>query len=448
MTVNALIMGDFESLRGALVKAIAAFPDKRTGSNLQYSMQDIGMAAFSVFFTQSPSFLAHQQSMVDRKGLSNAKTVFGMGKIPTDNHIRSVLDPVSPEHLTPVFDQLNQALLGRDELKDFVGINETRLIALDGTWYFSSDNIHCDECSSIEHANGTITHYHSAVTPVVVAPGHKVAIPLPPEFIRPQDGKKKQDCEINASKRWIEQHKDKPYCKNSTILGDDLYSKTPFCKQLLDSGFHFLFVCKPDSHKGLTDWINGLKFGKDLAEKVVHRWTGKIRETWTYRFANHVPLTDMDEPLMVNWCELTITNEKGQVLYRNAFVTDHSITDENVEMVVESGRARWKIENENNNTLKTKGYHLEHNFGHGKQNLSSLLAAMNILAFLFHTFLEFSDGKYKDLRRKLGARKRFFEHIRALTCYICFRNWDRMLDFMIESYDNPIDSEDLAKYSA
>ena len=50
-----------------------------------------------------------------------------------------------------------------------------------------------------------------------------------------------------------------------------------------------------------------------------------------------------------------------------------------------SGRARWKIENENNNTLKTKGYHLEHNFGHGQQHLSSLLDAMNILAFLFHT---------------------------------------------------------------
>ena len=73
---------------------------------------------------------------------------------------------------------------------------------------------------------------------------------------------------------------------------------------------------------------------------------------------------------------------------------------------------------------------------------------MNILAFLFHTFLEFTDGKYKDLRRKLGARKRFFEHVRALTCYVCFRNWDRMMDFMIESYDNQIAPEDLAKYSA
>ncbi len=91
-------------------------------------------------------------------------------------------------------------------------------------------------------------------------------------------------------------------------------------------------------------------------------------------YANQVPLADGDDALKVNWCELTVTNDQGEVLYLNAFITDFTLTDQNVESIVASGRARWKIENENNNTLKTKGYHLEHNFGHGKQHLSSLLA--------------------------------------------------------------------------
>jgi len=59
--------------------------------------------------------------------------------------------------------------------------------------------------------------------------------------------------------------------------------------------------------------------------------------------------------------------------------------------LAEGGRSRWKIENENNNTLKTKGYHLEHNFGHGKENLCSVLTSLNILAFLMHIFLDFND---------------------------------------------------------
>src|ERR1017187_8082179 len=74
-----------------------------------------------------------------------------------------------------------------------------------------------------------------------------------------------------------------------------------------------------------------------------------------------------------------------------------------------------RIENENNNTLKTKGYPLEHNFGHGQQPLASLLAAMNILAFLFHTVLGFADEHYRLIRATLPTRKtRSEEHTSEL----------------------------------
>ena len=81
------------------------------------------------------------------------------------------------------------------------------------------------------------------------------------------------------------------------------------------------------------------------------------------------------------------------------------ITQVNAVEMVEAGRTRWKVENENNNTLKTKGYHLEHNFGHGKKHLSSLLATMNLLAFLVHTLLEQMDSRYQLIRTKLPTRK-------------------------------------------
>jgi hypothetical protein len=78
--------------------------------------------------------------------------------------------------------------------------------------------------------------------------------------------------------------------------------------------------------------------------------------------------------------------------------------------VVEAGRARWKVENENNNTLKHHGYHLTHNFGHGRQHLSNLLVSLNLLAFLLHTVLALLDRKYQAIRAKLSSRKQFFQH--------------------------------------
>ena len=58
-----------------------------------YPIGDIGMAAFAVFFMQSPSFLAHQQRLQRGHGRSNAETLFGVEHTPRDNHIRTMLYP-------------------------------------------------------------------------------------------------------------------------------------------------------------------------------------------------------------------------------------------------------------------------------------------------------------------------------------------------------------------
>ena len=81
--------------------------------------------------------------------------------------------------------------------------------------------------------------------------------------------------------------------------------------------------------------------------------------------------------------------------------------------------------------LKTKGYHVEHNFGHGKQCLAAFLLSLNLLAFLCHTVLEWGDDHYALLRRVLARRQTFFEDIRALTRYMVFDSWQHLMEVMI-----------------
>lgn len=146
-------------------------------------------------------------------------------------------------------------------------------------------------------------------------------------------------------------------------------------------------------------------------------------------------MKDGNDALLVNWCELTLSRPEGKVVYKNSFATNHTITADNVPEIVLAGRTRWKVENENNNTLKTKGYNLEHNFGHGKQHLSSFLATLNILSLLFHTLLDLLDEKYKLLRSHLPTRQTFFNDLRALTRYLYFQSWDHLLTFMLEGLE-------------
>jgi len=94
-----------------------------------------------------------------------------------------------------------------------------------------------------------------------------------------------------------------------------------------------------------------------------------------------------------------------------------------------------KLKNENNNVLKTKGYHIEHNFGHGDQHLAALLLSLNLLAFLFHTVLDLVDEQYRAIRHALGTRQRFFQDLEALLRYFQFENWEAVLSFMFKGLE-------------
>ena len=420
----------------SLEQVFEKFPEHRRGKNSQYELTDAGMGAFSVFFTQSPSFLAYQRDLKLRKGRSNAEKLFALRDIPSDNQIRSLLDPISPSHLEDYYRQIFRDLEREGVLKGFQSFANKLLVAMDGTEYFSSKKIDCRQCSQRVLKNGEINYFHSVLTPVIVQPGNEHVISLEPEFITPQDGHEKQDCEIQAGKRWVEKHGDFYAKRGVTMLGDDLYSRQPFCQALKDKKLHFILVCKPDSHVSLYETVEFLDAQSVLGTKVVRNWNGRYAEIHTYRYANKLHLNGAPAAFEVNWCELSITREDtGAVVYKNAFVTDFEITDTTVEAIARDGRARWKVENENNNILKTKGYHIEHNFGHGHQHLASLLLSLNLLAFLLHTVLDLVNKQYRAIRQRLGRRRTFFQDLEALLRYFTFETWDEVFSFMFQGLE-------------
>lgn len=423
-----------EQLLSGLKGVCSRFTDNRCAERVAYSMADIGLSAFSLFFMQSESFLAYQRRLQDGLGTSNCRTLFGMQKIPTDNHIRTMLDEVSPSELQPAFDDMLETLQKHGGLKTFQKLGDRTLIALDGTEYFCSQKLGCPHCLTRKRNNGKIESYHTMLAATIVAPGHNMAVPLMPEFIAPQDGAEKQDCERNAAKRWLATHSKRIVALRPVYLGDALFACQPLAEAVLQTGADFLFVCKPDGHKTLYDFIKGATLDEH-AITLTH--PGKKRLTYRYRWIEGVPLRDAKDALNVNWIAVTITDARGKKTYDGAFVTSLPVTRENVAELVACARARWKIENESFNVLKNNGYHLEHNFGHGKKNLAMMFAAMNLLAFGFHTVCESLENDWRQARELKRARTRFFEHIRTLSAYLVFPSWKTLMTTLIESKPPP-----------
>jgi hypothetical protein len=422
----------FDHLQALLRQYTAGLPDVRQPSpNTRYTIQNAALGALGIFFMQSPSFLEYQRQLNPCQGHDNAQPLFGVEPIPCDNQIRTLLDPIAPRYFAPVFFAVFAHLEQQRWVEPLRVLAHPLFVSLDGTQYFSSQALHGRNCLTRQLSNGHTLYDHTAITPVIVCPGHAQVIALAPEYIMPQDGHAKQDCEPAAGKRWMTQHAAPLVPHHVTLLGDDLYSKAPFCALALHPGFNFILVGKPDSHPKLYERLAFWPPQGAITQCAQRRRKGRVTEVAIYRFINEVLLQGGKHALAVNWVEMTIVNaQTGAQLDYNTFLTNHRLSMANVAQVAQAGRGRWKIENENNNVLKTKGYHLEHNFGHGKQYLSATMLRLNLLAFLCHTGLEWSDERYALLRQVLTRRQTFFEDIRALTRYRVFESWQHRMDFM------------------
>ena len=415
-----------------LGEACARLPDRRHGRNTRYAMRDIGMAAFSLFFMQCPSFLAFQREWTARHGRSNAHTLFGLQKIPSDNHLRKQLDGVPPDPFDPVSHDLIKDIESQKGINDLRCLDDRVLIALDGTETFNSYRVHCPNGSIRQRANGQIQYHHSMLAATVVAPGQSKGLPLPPAFIRPQDGHKKQDCERPAVKRWLAHHDPQVSDLRPVTLGDDLYACQSVCQAILDAQGRFILTCKPDSHKTLYEYIHTPK-----THQHTHGKTGDYQRTDRYRWVHEVPLRDHPDALTVNGVEIEIVNPKGKVTYHNAFVTDIKVDQSNIAELAAAGRTRWKIENETFNVLKNQGYHLEHNFGHGKNTLSSVRVVLNLLAFAVHTACDLVETAWRAARARAGTRSGLFHTLRVLTRYHLFSAWDDLFTLLIDPTAQP-----------
>jgi hypothetical protein len=417
------VMKILDRLIGSLRGCCHSLPDLRQGGDVRYTMADIGLSAFSLFFMQSPSFLAHQRRLEEGQGRSNCQTLFGLDKIPSDNHIRALLDPVSPDHFHPVFAEVVAELEGSGGLEAFRQLGGHVLIALDGTEYHVSSKVHCQQCSTRKRGKDRTEHFHAMVSATVVAPDHNRVVPLEPEFIVPQDGHEKQDCESRAVRRWLERHGRRHARLKPVYLGDDLFSRQPICEAVRAVDGHFLFVCKPSSHQTVEEYLTGVDL-PTLSRKVKR---GRERFEYRYRWLSDVPLRGDAEALTVNWLMIEIVNAAGAVTYRNSFITDLDVGPDTVVDLAACGRARWKIENESFNVLKNNGYHLEHNFGHGKNNLSAVFVSLNLLAFAFHTVCDLAEDLWRRAMEKMGTRGRFFENLRSITTFVIFPTWEDLL---------------------
>ena len=394
-----------DALLSRLRMGFSTIADHRPGMH-KIPLPDALMSAFAMFSLKSPSLLAFD----DERKEGNLQQVYGIGQVPCDSRMREILDPVEPQSLRPLFKSVFGALQRGKALEEIVFIDGHYLLALDGTTYYASQEVHCDSCLERHHRNGTVTYSHQMLGALLLHPDRREVIPLMPEPIIKQDGTEKNDCERNAAKRFLSKlRQHHPHLK-LIVTEDSLSSNAPHIRTLIDHDCHYILGVKEGDHRYLFAQVAAAEQAGQV--RYYDRDDAQSGLRHRFRFANDLPLNEANADVRVNFLECWECD--GDKMQHFSWVTDLRVTKGTVYQIMRGGRARWGIENETFNTLKNQGYQFEHNFGHGYQNLSVVFALLMMLAFLVDQVQQLCCPLFQAVWTKMGSKRRLWERMRAL----------------------------------
>lgn len=418
----------FSSLRDLMVDRFSGVSDTRRPSRVSYSVSDTLMSAFAMMYFKDSSLLEYQRRWLSEIDTCNLTNVFKVKNPPGDTQFRKILDATDPDEIKPLFKDFLLRLQRQKYLEDYVFINDSYLVAIDGSEYFSSDKISCSGC--LRKKNGENTRYHHQILQsVLIHPDKKQVIPFAPEEVKNSDGTEKQDCELNAAKRLLPKLRDAHPKLKMILTQDGLFSNEKYISLAKTCDMSYILVAKPKDHKKMFEMLQNRQKLNQVHEVEVIDSKNNLH---TYRWSNGIKLNGRDDSIRVNFLEYELFNsEKDKITYRNSWVTDIVISEANVRDLVRGGRARWKIENETFNTLKNQGYDIEHNYGHGSDHLSFNFFLLNLLAFFVHQILELSCKLYQEYRQKMVTQYAFWENIQGIFKWALFESWEEILIYML-----------------
>nr|WP_320011225.1 transposase [uncultured Desulfobulbus sp.] len=395
----------------ALIQAIKADFGKLTdhrAQNAKIALDDAIMSAFAVFHLKDQSLLAFDERRCREP--ENLHTVYGVTGISCDSQMRAILDEVDPDYLRPAFRTVFRRLQRGKKLESMTLLGGHYLLSGDGTGFYSSTKVASSYCLKKTRRNGTELYYQQMYAAALVHPDCREVIPFFPEMIPRQDGSAKNDCERNAARRFFEAlRREHPHLK-LIVTEDALSSNAPHIEDLQRLNLRFILGVKPGDHQFLFSLVDDA-IAKEKVTELQQVDSNDPVKIHFFRFINQVPLNQSRQDLLVNFLEYWQVDKNNKVT-RFSWVTDLTITPENVEEVMRAGRARWKIENETFNTLKTQGYNLEHNYGLGKKHLSAVFAILMMLAFLFDQVQQMSCHLFQAALKELGSKRALWEMMR------------------------------------
>lgn len=394
-------------------------------NNSSYNLTDLLGIGFAIFSLKDASLAAFKEKYSERK--RNLQRIYGIESMVGDTALREGLDEVDPKELQAIFKAPLEVLREEGVLEQRKVLGKYSVISVDGTGHYCSGKKSCPQCMVKNHRNGTQTYYHQLLGAVLVHPEESTVFPVATEAIIKQDGSTKNDCELNASKRIIPQIRLMLPEDEIITVFDALYINAPHIRALTNENMRYIIGTKGQSFVDVQ--VEQLRKNGELHKE---QWEEKDRVCTAY-FSNGLILNGKNQDILTNYFEYKEVDKKtGKRYFYSTWATDIKITSENIKELISIARSRWKIENETFNTLKNQGYHLEHNYGHGKKNLATNFAILTFLAFLVDQIAQQLCEDFQKAKAVCKTFKSLWEKVRSVFYLLPAKSMSAIYRFLIK----------------
>jgi hypothetical protein len=321
----------------------------------KYELNELIMASIAMYLFKEGSRNAFNNEREEEKFKNNYEKLFKV-RLPHMDTVDKVMRQLDEEELESLKTELIRGLIAKKVFYKYRFLGKHYLIVIDGTHIMNVSEGHCEHCLKRTSKNGKVTYFHNVLEAKLVC-SNGFCISLSTEWIENPSGDfDKQDCELKAFKRLSEKLKNNFPCLPICIVGDGLYPNKTFFDICQTNQWDWIVTFKDGNLPTVWQEVLGLQKLLEQNARVYISQKGNKKIRLNYKWVNDIDYNGH----ILNWFECV--EEIDNDIKRFVYISNIKIDYDNVLEMTESGRLRWKIENEGFNIQKNNGYGLTHKY--------------------------------------------------------------------------------------
>ena len=338
---------------------------------------------------------------------TNFDQLFRCPHLPHSTSINKISRRLNPDEMQNATTYMVKYLIKQRVLEQYRFLGRY-MIAIDGTYTYSSSKRHCKHCLTRTSKKTKKTTYYHMILEAKLVTSDGFAFSIMSEFVQnEEENPSKQDCETKAFHRLAEKLKEAFPRQGFILLLDGLFADGSIFQLCKEKNWEAIIVLKDKDLSTVNQEFENLKLMHPEQAFIVRKHDGCKQ---SFSWCNEIDYVDgKKRQFHLNILEC-IEQQADAEETKYKVISTIKVHRNNICKLSDAGRTRWVIENQGFNTQKNHGFALKHQYSKDYTGMKVFYYLLQIA----HTWEQLTrrSNLFKRLcKQKYGSIKNIYYHM-------------------------------------